>query len=718
LNILYASFEDARFETDLVATETCLGRLLGAQVPDTGQDVAHDMRVPDASRGESPDTRVPDTDQDVAPDAQASKSKIPNVRPSKSSLATHFEMLQSLGARVSEISSFVNLTLLTDQGHAGARAVYERSARIERDWLRVKNDFMRQVGATMNGRAALADCATTSAHAVIDGNSATDGDSGKSVQADTKISDASGCFEDRYVNYLKLCAESAAHMIPPDQEALVLEMQQTGSRSWQDLRNALDASAAENLVPDKSRQKALDASASGAIRQNTLDASALGAIQQNALDASALETLSPEPESESDSETPLSLPALRGLMTHPDREMRRRAFEAEVRCYKRYELSMAASLSAIKGEAMVISRLRGFPDVLAAMLFENRMDRDTLDAMLASVVRFLPAFHRYLKEKGRRMGLPNGLCYYDLLAPEGDAELSEHYTLEMAQGLLIEIFDDFHPEIGTLFRKAFAEGWIDADVRQGKVGGALCADLPTKGASRILVNFTGTSASLCAIAHEMGHAFHGQQLASVPLMFRDAPTPICETAGLLNETIFREAMLRAGSPDQYAIRLEACLAELAQGVVDIYSRFIFESEVFRRRKDHALDAEALNGMMEAAQQAAYGEGLCAGGAHPRMWVCKPHYYIPDYHYYNFPYIVGALLAQGLYAQYREEPKAFMTSYKKFLSDSCRYDVAGAALRIGIDLKGTDFWDRALTGISEKIEAYIGLQDAEKNLEKN
>lgn len=613
LNVLYGSFEDARFEADLRTAEACLDELLGAQAPDAYRDEPLDA---------------------------------------------HFEKLQALAARVSEISAFVNLTLLTDQGHAGAKSVYERSTRIERDWLRVKNDFIRRAGAAPDNALALCDNAAANG-----GSSASaDDNSRETLLADAEISGEDKHFKDQYTDYLKIYADAAAHMIPPGQEALVLEMQQTGSRSWQDLRNALDASAAEVMTP--------------------------------------------ETYIENEGGAPLSLPALRNLMAHPDREMRRRAFEAEVRCYKRYELPMAACFSAIKGEAMIISRLRGFPDVLDAMLFENRMDRDTLDAMMASVVRFLPAFHRYFREKGRRMGLQEGLRYYDLIAPERDVETAEGYTLETARALLSEIFGGFHPEMGALFHKAFAEGWIDSDVRQGKVGGALCADLPTKDCSRILVNFTGTSANLCAIAHEMGHAFHSQQLAPVPLMFRDAPTPICETAGLFNETVFREAMLRDCSPDQHATHLEAILAEIAQGVVDIYSRFLFESEAFRRRKDHALDAEELNGMMEAAQQAAYGEGLCADGAHPRMWVCKPHYYIPDYHYYNFPYIVGLLLARGLYAQYRSEPKAFVPSYKQFLSDSCKYDVAKAASGIGIDLRGPDFWDSALAGISEKIEAYI------------
>src|SRR5690606_28437671 len=100
-------------------------------------------------------------------------------------------------------------------------------------------------------------------------------------------------------------------------------------------------------------------------------------------------------------------------------------------------------------------------------------------------------------------------------------------------------------------------------------------------------------------------------------------------------------------------------------VVDIHSRFLFETELFVRRRRGSLGVSELNALMLQAQADAYGDGIDLETRHPYMWLLKPHYY--GAHFYNWPYTYGLLFGLGLYARYRAEPAAFREGYADLLS---------------------------------------------------
>ena len=87
-------------------------------------------------------------------------------------------------------------------------------------------------------------------------------------------------------------------------------------------------------------------------------------------------------------------------------------------------------------------------------------------------------------------------------------------------------------------------------------------------------------------------------MADIPLLLRDPPTPICETASLMNEVVFLNKTLEVLPDGQRFALLESDLQESTQTVLDIYSRYLFEEEVFARRADHALLPGELCQMME------------------------------------------------------------------------------------------------------------------------
>jgi oligoendopeptidase F len=154
--------------------------------------------------------------------------------------------------------------------------------------------------------------------------------------------------------------------------------------------------------------------------------------------------------------------------------------------------------------------------------------------------------------------------------------------------------------------------------------------------------------------------------------------------------------------------LEGFLGGAAQVIVDIYSRYLFEKEVFERRAMAELSAGDFCEIMTRAQQATYGDGLDQRYLHPYMWAWKPHYYRADLSFYNFPYAFGLLFGLGLYAIYQERGKAFLPEYDNLLRSTGEGTAADLAARFGIDIRQRAFWANSLRIIEQRIDRFLAL----------
>jgi pepF/M3 family oligoendopeptidase len=403
----------------------------------------------------------------------------------------------------------------------------------------------------------------------------------------------------------------------------------------------------------------------------------------------------------------LPISALRNLAFDPDREVRRRAYQAELAAWDRAAVPIAAALNSIKGEVAMLSKRRAWDSPLDAALFDNNIDRAALDAMLAAARESFPNFRRYMRAKARALGIP-ALAWYDLFAPMGGG--GREWSFENAAGFIVEQFGSFSPRLRGLAERAFGERWIDAEPRAGKVGGAFCISLRND-ESRILANYEPSFNSVSTLAHELGHAYHNMNLAIRTPLQRATPMTLAETASIFCETIAVQAALRdADAQEQIAI-LEASLQGTCQVVVDITSRFLFEGGVFERRRQRELSIAELNELMLDAQRQTYGDGLDADTLHPYMWAVKPHYYGSSF--YNYPYMFGLLFGLGLYARYQADAAGFRAVYDELLSSTGLGDAAGLAGRFGIDIRSVEFWRASLDVIRRDIDRFEVLVAASR-----
>ena len=453
--------------------------------------------------------------------------------------------------------------------------------------------------------------------------------------------------------YLKEMVQACQHTIAPELEPWMLEMQLSGGSAFAQLRDKLDAT-------------------------HTVD------YRGQAL--------------------PLS--AVRGMAYDADASVRKDAYEAEIASYKKMELPMSYCLNSIKQEARTMAKAKGYDSVLDMTLDYNRMDRATLEAMSSAMQEYLPHFRRYLKAKAKLLGHKNGLPFYDLFAPVDSA--SRTFTIEECREKLMAELGKFNPDMAAFVDHAFQEKWIDIFPREGKSGGAFCAGVHFADRSLVMTNFQGSFSDVSTMAHELGHAWHNRCLAGLPYAMINTPMPLAETASIFNETILAHEVLKTATPEEQLTLLDATLMESTQTIVDILSRYLFETEVIDTRADHAMTVAELKDAMLRAQDATYGDGLDPEVRHPYMWACKSHYYSSGLNFYNFPYAFGELFGKGVFAQYLEKGSAFVPAYNQLLRSCGSAPIAEVAASVGIDVRSVDFWRSSLEIIKEEIDKFCTL----------
>lgn len=404
----------------------------------------------------------------------------------------------------------------------------------------------------------------------------------------------------------------------------------------------------------------------------------------------------------------LTLPEIRNLAYDKDVNVRKNAYYAELKSYEKIDLPSAFSINGIKGEVIEICNLRGHNSPLEMTLKDSRLDKEVFDAMFNAIKESLPKLQKYFIKKAELLGHKNGLPFYDLFAPISNN--TKKYTYDEAKQFVYDNFSKFSQKLGDFAKKAFDNSWIDVYSKKGKVGGAFCYSIQNIKESRILLNFSGSLDNIFTLGHELGHGYHNLCLNNEKYLNTSYSMPIAETASTFCEHILVKSALESSKDDDEKLAiLENDLSGTLQCIVDIYSRFLFEDEVFKRRINGFVSKDELCDIMENAQKQAYGNGLDHNFLHKYMWICKTHYYNADRNYYNFPYAYGVLFSKGLFSLYLKDKENFIKKYDDMLSITGKSSLYEVGKFIGVDLKSKDFWLSSLNLIIEDINKYCQIK---------
>ena len=345
---------------------------------------------------------------------------------------------------------------------------------------------------------------------------------------------------------------------------------------------------------------------------------------------------------------------------------------------------------------------------MADSLERNRLDKESLDAMLEASRRARPLLVRALHAKARALGKER-LSTADLSAPVGETGAMDW---SVARSMVETHFAAYHPELGAFARRAFAERWVEAEDRDNKRPGAWCGSLNTpRGASRIFMTYGGTFRSTVTLAHELGHGFHNHVLADVHPARRHVPSTLAETASIFAESLLRDAALEAA--DTLDSRLAMLDARLSAGVsflMNLPFRYELERALYELRAKGMLDPAEVSARCVDLQREWYGDALSAWDE--TFWSSKLHFYISHFAFYNYPYTFGYLFATLVYRRFRPQGAAGYDAYVALLQKTGFARAEPLAQEaLGLDLHDPDAWWEAIAPLEEDLLAFEQVLDS-------
>ena len=392
----------------------------------------------------------------------------------------------------------------------------------------------------------------------------------------------------------------------------------------------------------------------------------------------------------------LSYGEANGLLSHPDRATRESANGGIYGLLGRDGEIFASALRSICNDWVTVSQRRKYATPMESSLMNNDTDHIIVENLLHAIEQNAGMYRRYLKLKAKLMNLPI-LGNHDVVAPLPDApELK--FTFEEAHNLVARAYSRFNEEYASAVKEMFEKRRIDATPRFGKRNGAFCASWYRGKSAFVLDNFNGTLNDVYTLAHELGHATHDYYMSrSQTLMNTAVPSTVAETASIFGELLLTDLLLSEAKTDKEQKEILCqVLDESGMTTFQVTARVWFEQALYASiQKGEYLDYKTICSHWATARDRIFGDAVTWFTEMEAEWTMKPHYYMANYRFYNYPYVYAQMFVYSLYEQYLQEGEAFVPKLEKALSVGSSVSPLEIGKIVGLNVADPSFWNDGL-----------------------
>src|SRR5206468_3785924 len=254
----------------------------------------------------------------------------------------------------------------------------------------------------------------------------------------------------------------------------------------------------------------------------------------------------------------------------------------------------------------------------------------------------------------------------------------------------------------------FDKRWIDAQLREGKRGGAFSSSAVPSVHPYILMNFTDKLRDVMTLAHELGHGLHQYLSRPVGYLQCDTPLTTAEMASVFGEMLtFRR--LQELFPDPRT-RLAMLCSKIEDAFATVFRQVVltrFEQLLHQARREKGeLTAEQVNELWLTANRPMHGDVVKMTDDYGWWWMYIGHFvHVP---FYCYAYAFGELLVLALVRKYQQEGPAFVPKYLELLS-SGGSDAPDVLLRkLDVDVTDPNFWELGLRLLGDMVTEAEGL----------
>jgi len=392
-------------------------------------------------------------------------------------------------------------------------------------------------------------------------------------------------------------------------------------------------------------------------------------------------------------------------------EKRKAAANALAKTFKDNERTFALITNTLAKDKEISDRWRGFKDVADSRHLNNRVEREVVDALVASVRAAYPRLsHRYYRLKAgwfKKKKLP----YWDRNAPLPFSTTGSIAWPE-AQKMVLTAYRGFSPDMADIAERFFTDRWIDAPVRPGKAPGAFSHPTTPSAHPYVLMNYQGKPRDVMTLAHELGHGVHQVLAARNGALMAPTPLTLAETASVFGEMLtFKRLLSQTKNVKQRQALLAGKVEDMINTVVRQIAFYTFERAIHTERKNGELTAQRIGEIWLSVQGESLGPAIEIKPGYENFWMYIPHFIHSPF--YVYAYAFGDCLVNSLYALYEESHPDFVAKYFAMLEAGGSKRHKALLAPFGLDASDPAFWSRGvamISGFIDELERDAALLD--------
>ena len=379
---------------------------------------------------------------------------------------------------------------------------------------------------------------------------------------------------------------------------------------------------------------------------------------------------------------------------------RKAAAQALAKTFKANERTFALITNTLAKDKEISDRWRGFQDIADARHLANRVEREVVDALVASVRAAYPRLsHRYYKMKARWFK-KKSLPFWDRNAPLPFATTGQ-IGWNDAKSTILKAYGDFSPQMANIAERFFTDRWIDAPVRPGKAPGAFSHPTTPSAHPYVLMNYQGKPRDVMTLAHELGHGVHQVLAAKNGALMAPTPLTLAETASVFGEMLtFKRLLAQTKNGKERQALLAGKVEDMINTVVRQIAFYSFERAIHTERRNGELTAQRIGEIWLSVQGESLGPAIEIKPGYETYWMYIPHFIHSPF--YVYAYAFGDCLVNSLYAVYENASEGFAGRYLAMLSAGGTKHYSELLQPFGLDAKDPKFWDGGLSVIESLI----------------
>ncbi len=397
------------------------------------------------------------------------------------------------------------------------------------------------------------------------------------------------------------------------------------------------------------------------------------------------------------------------LITHPDRELRRSAWEQYADAHLAMKNTMANCLAAGVKQNVFVARARRYPSALAAALTPNYIPLEVFHNLITTFRKHLPTWHRYWRIRRQALGYPQ-LHVYDCKAPliAEPPHIPYQQAIDWVCAGMQPLGDEY---VSVMQRGLLDQRWVDVYPNQGKRAGAFSMGVPGT-YPFIMMSYNDDIFSLSTLAHELGHSMHTYYThATQPFIYARYGLFVAEVASNFNQVLVRSHLLKSNTDRDFQIAvIEEAMSNFHRYFFIMPTLARFELEIHERvERGEALTADDLNDLMADLFAEGYGSEVVMDRERVGItWAqFSSHLYS---NFYVYQYATGISGAHTLGQAVLDGRPGAVDRYLDFLKAGSSLYPLDALRYAGVDLMSPEPVEQTfgvLAGLVDRLEGLVG-----------